>query len=87
MRTSLSPAATIVLKWVYIIYFIYKIWYVASLSWIKARRPALTLQIAEDYFNNNLEGETGYTLENGHYTKTIGEDDLTFGFSADTDGT
>ena len=57
------------------------------LSSIQTRRPALTLEIAEDYFNNNLAGETGYTLENGVYTKTVGEDDLTFEFSADTDGT
>ena len=57
------------------------------LSRIKTRRPALTFTIAEDYFNNNLGDETGYTLENGFYTKTVEEDDLTLAFSADTDGT
>ena len=55
-------------------------------SKIKDRRPAMTLQIAEDYFNNNLADETGYDLADGYYSKTIGEDDLNFEFSTDTDG-
>ena len=46
----------------------------------------MTLQIAEDYFNNNLADETGYDLADGYYSKTIGEDDLNFEFSTDTDG-
>ena len=56
---------------------------------IKARRPALTLQIAQDYFEDFLASETGYVLdeENGLYTKTIGEADLSFEFASDTDGT
>ena len=48
----------------------------------------MTIEIAEDWFNNNISGETGYTLdsENQIFTKTILEDDLTFEFSSDTDG-
>ena len=46
----------------------------------------MTVQISEDYFNNNLADETGYALADGYYSKTIGEDDLNFEFSTDTDG-
>ena len=48
----------------------------------------MTIEIAEDWFNNNISGETGYTLvsENQIFTKTILEDDLTFEFASDTDG-
>ena len=48
----------------------------------------MTIEIAEDWFNNNISGETGYTLdsENQIFSKTILEDDLTFEFSTDTDG-
>ena len=55
---------------------------------IKVRRPAMTIQIAKDWFNNNISGQQGYTLdsENEVYTKTIPEADLNFEFSADTDG-
>ena len=48
----------------------------------------MTIEIAEDWFNNNISGSTGYTLvsEDQVFTKTILEDDLTFEFSTDTDG-
>jgi len=48
----------------------------------------MTVSIAQDYFDNNLSGTTGFALdqENGIYTKTIEETDLNFSFSADTDG-
>ena len=48
----------------------------------------MTIEIAQDWFNNNISGEQGYTLdsENEVYTKTILEADLNFEFSADTDG-
>ena len=48
----------------------------------------MTIEIAEDWFKNNISGETGYTLdsENEIFLKTILEDDLTFEFSSDTDG-
>ena len=48
----------------------------------------MTVSIAQDYFDNNLAGTTGFALdqENGIYTKTIEETDLNFAFSADTDG-
>ena len=48
----------------------------------------MTVSIAQDYFDNNLAGTTGFALdqENGIYTKTIEETDLDFAFSADTDG-
>ena len=55
---------------------------------IKERRPAMTIEIAQDWFDNNIPGQEGYTLdsENEVYTKTILEADLNFAFSADTDG-
>ena len=48
----------------------------------------MTVGIAQDYFDNNLAGTTGFVLdqENGIYTKTIAETDLNFEFSTDTDG-
>ena len=48
----------------------------------------MTIEIAEDWFNNNIADETEYTLdsENEIFTKTIVEDDLTFEFASDTDG-
>ena len=48
----------------------------------------MTIQIAQDWFDNNISGEQGFTLdsENEVYTKTILEADLNFEFSADTDG-
>ena len=55
---------------------------------IKERRPEMTIEIAQDWFDNNISGQVGYTLdsENEVYTKTIEEEDLTFEFSTDTDG-
>ena len=48
----------------------------------------MTIEIAEDWFNNNIADDTGYTFdsENEIFIKTILEDDLTFAFSNDTDG-
>ena len=48
----------------------------------------MTIEIAEDWFDNNISGQQGYTLdsENEVYTKTISEADLIFEFSTDTDG-
>ena len=48
----------------------------------------MTILIAQDYFDNNLAGTTGFALdqENAIYTKTIEETDLNFEFSTDTDG-
>ena len=48
----------------------------------------MTIQIAQDWFNNNISGQEGYTFdsENEVYTKTIAEADLNFEFSIDTDG-
>ena len=48
----------------------------------------MTIEIDQDWFNNNISGQQGYTLdsENEVYTKTIPEADLNFEFSADTDG-
>ena len=47
----------------------------------------MTIEIAEEWYNNNVSGATGYTLdsENQIFSKTILEDDLTFEFSTDTD--
>ena len=57
-------------------------------SKIKERRPEMTIEIDQDWFNNNISGQQGYTLdsENEVYTKIIPESDLNFEFSADTDG-
>ena len=48
----------------------------------------MTIQIAQDWFNNNISGQEGYTLdsENEFNTKTITEADLNFEFSTDTEG-
>ena len=48
----------------------------------------MTIEIAQDWFDNNISGREGFTLdsENEVYTKTILEADLNFEFSADTDG-
>ena len=53
---------------------------------IKKRRPELTIQVAEDYYNNNLSGQTGFVLADGFYSMKISEDDLNFEFSDDADG-
>ena len=54
----------------------------------KVRRPEMTIEIAQDWFNNNISGQAGYTLdsENEVYTKAISETDLNFEFASDTDG-
>ena len=54
---------------------------------IQERRPALTIEVAEGYYNNNLSGQEGFALADGFYSKTIAEDDLEFTFSDDPDGT
>ena len=48
----------------------------------------MTIQIAQDWFDNNISGLEGFVLdsENEIYTKTISEDELIFEFSSDTDG-
>ena len=48
----------------------------------------MTIQISQDWFNNNISDQEGYTLdsENEVFTKTIQEDDLNFRFSTDADG-
>ena len=40
----------------------------------------MTIEIAEDWFDNNISGQEGFTLdsENEVYRKTISEADLTF---------
>ena len=55
--------------------------------WIKERRPAMTIQIEKDYFENNIDAE-GYILNEreGVYTTIITDNNLNFEFSADTDG-
>ena len=42
----------------------------------------MTIEIAQDWFDNNISEQQGYTLdsENEVYTKTIEEEDLTFEF-------
>ena len=48
----------------------------------------MTIQIAQDWFDNNISEQQGYTLDSDNevYTKTIDEVDLNFEFSTDTDG-
>ena len=48
----------------------------------------MTIEIAQDQFDNNISEQQGFTLdsENEVYTKTILEADLNFEFSTDTDG-
>ena len=44
-------------------------------------RPELTIQVAADYYSNNLSGQEGFSLADGFYSKTIDEDQLNFEFS------
>ena len=37
--------------------------------WIQ--RPALSLRISQPYFENNISGQDGFTLNGGYYEKTI----------------
>ena len=48
----------------------------------------MTIEIDQDWFENNISGQVGYILdsENEVYTKTIAEADLNFEFSSDSDG-
>ena len=51
------------------------------------QRPALSLKIAQDYFENNLSDPDDQFQRNGDfYERTIGEDDLTLSFSDNADG-
>ena len=51
------------------------------------QRPALTIKIAEDYFNNNLSSQTAdFDNKNGYYERTIPEAELDFEFGTDEDG-
>lgn len=45
----------------------------------------MTIEFAQDWFDNNISGEVGYTFdsENETYTKTISENDLNLEFSND----
>ena len=51
---------------------------------IKERRPELTIQVAESYYD--LSGQGGFVLADGYYSKKIAEDDLEITFSDDADG-
>ena len=46
-------------------------------------RPELTIQVAEDYYTNNLSGQDGFAFSDGYYSKSIAEDQLNFEFSDD----
>lgn len=46
------------------------------LTSIKERRPAMTIGIEQEYFNNNLSEHTGFADVSGVFTKTILEDEL-----------
>ena len=48
----------------------------------------MTIEIAQDWFDNNISEQQGFTLdsETEVYTKVILEADLNFEFSTDTDG-
>ena len=59
-----------------------------SLSKMNLKFRNVTIEIAEDWFDNNISDQQGFTLddENKVYRKTTLEADLSFAFSADTDG-
>ena len=46
-------------------------------------RPELTIQVAEDYYTNNLSGQDGFAFADGFYSKQISEEELNFEFSDD----
>ena len=53
----------------------------------KDNSPALTLAIAQAYFENNLSGQTDdFIFANGFYSRTIPQNELVLGFDNDTDG-
>ena len=50
------------------------------------QRPALSLQILQSYFENNLSGqEDGFTLEDGYYKRKIPGADLQMEFDEEED--
>ena len=53
----------------------------------KDNSPALTLAIAQAFFENNLSGQTNdFIFANGFYWRTIPQNELELGFDNDTDG-
>ena len=46
-------------------------------------RPELTIQVAADYYTNNLSGQEGFSLADGFYSKAIDEDQLNVEFTDD----
>ena len=68
-------------------FFIRDNWIRRDPNHIYFKAPALTYKIAESYFQNHLSGqEADYVLENGYYTRTIPEADLTLEFGTNDAG-
>ena len=54
---------------------------------LKDNTPALTFKIAQDFFENNLNGEeSNFVLSDGFYSRTIEQDDLVLAFDTTDDG-
>ena len=54
---------------------------------IQNNTPALTFKIAQDFFENNLNGEeSNFELADGFYSRTIEQDDLVLAFDTTDDG-
>ena len=54
---------------------------------LKDNTPALTFKIAQDFFENNLNGEeSNFVLLDGFYSRTIEQDDLVLAFDTTDDG-
>ena len=55
---------------------------------IQNRPPALSFKVAKDYFDNNLNGQSGYELDSdgAFYERTIPESELTLAFDTENDG-
>ena len=53
----------------------------------KDNSPALTLTIAQAFFENNLSGQTDdFIYADGFYSRTIPQNELVLGFDNETDG-
>ena len=64
-------------------YLTYHLWIL-----IKHRPPALSFKVAKEYFDNNLNGQSGYELDSdgAFYERTIPESELTLAFDEENDG-
>ena len=49
------------------------------------QRPALSFRVSQDYYENNLNDQEGFTFNNGYYEKTVEESELQLSFDEEND--